>query len=1312
MKETRHRHRSRHHRSRHHGNSSRRDRDRLDDDSNDDDKKDLNLFFDQNDLQQIMMEDNDNDDNNGNNNNDNNDHENNNNHNDINDAKNDDDDDDEEEEESRRKKRRNVRTHHDKKKKKKRMKTKITQSITEDDNDNDSRKDKVRTKNTNKKTSFVPSSSSSSGGGGLLSFQDEYDDPNNDNINNGAVDKNYIDEKNDKSMKNNVNKKVKKDKKDKRDKKKKIKKKSKQSKGGMGFGAFHSCDYDEEEENENDDSNNSFQHEGELNRGGRIGLSSFHLNNDNNNSDNNNTNINDDEDDEAQPRYGKNALASLVSAQKVYVEAKEENNEETNKETTKKMKEVVIIESKNMNEEDEQSKRDWNNDKKSATTTTNDGYNGDNNIGIISEDYISLSGPSGKSNGNSSSVRILTGDEAFIHEMEEEDRIGTMELSGGISGSNNVRSKLIDNDEIINNTNDDNEDGGNIKWEEEIERRAGITISNHDFNNNKNRTKVSPPISGAITPDDESNLPTITSATASATTIRLQSAIQSTLTLLIQKKTNIQSDINRRTAEHESFTNEISNSTLEYESIGRTFNYYQKLRENIIIPWVGATRHIHEMLDRVEDANEILMTDISEKRRKMWREWNEDVNILLKKGGWLLVLDDRGSDTKKQQHHVMYGGNDSSSHEYRNDHNDGYCGNIGSGSNAVDEFGRDIGSMRKLERTIRMERRNQIRMEGRYRRRRHRQQQHKQQRKERLPDKQEDNDCNDRNTSIQTGTNTNTNANTNTSTNTSTNANTIIHKNIDTILKRTMEEYNNLTDNNNTLISDSDQLKFDERHSNLIDAINNHVLNKHGHDPDGVDYNAYGSSACSVVLIDAFREWYDTKPKDYSGCYGDDSLGRLLVVHVRAGLRVGLDWMCTTTTTTTTTEKDHNEDEDDYSIKQNVDDDGFNDIFGWLHGLEKKNRPSSTQKNKDNDDINDNDNNNNNNDNNNNNNNDNNGKENEDQSVEERGEGKNVSNNVPTSSKSVIQKNNDYGTDGAIVFDYILCNAYAPELLSILGWNNENSDNNNDDNNGNGSNSDHNDDDRDPKWRYDPFSSRQSRKAALFYRNILTAVEKMKTGRSKMKMTHPSLLKEIRRAIVNRIVRRVNDDSDPSMVVTVRAVDKLYELLTTVAASLTNDNDDEWINNGKSDDNDDDRRLLDALLFATFGQLIRLAQLVSNVTKYWSPLLLPLLPNDDGTIVDAVDSGNSDLDSGNNDLARFVLVEVISQKILPIANVLLDDTHNFPHPAVAVEVRLIVSRVWNDVRDAKWLNRDDLMVYSSPLRAFAAMSRKTTSFFS
>merc|ERR1711957_772943 len=112
-----------------------------------------------------------------------------------------------------------------------------------------------------------------------------------------------------------------------------------------------------------------------------------------------------------------------------------------------------------------------------------------------------------------------------------------------------------------------------------------------------------------------------------------------------------------------------------------------------------------------------------------------------------------------------------------------------------------------------------------------------------------------------------------------------------------------------------------------------------------------------------------------------------------------------------------------------------------------------------------------------------------------------------------------------------------------------------------------------------------------------------KTGRSKMKMTHPSLLKEIRRAIVNRIVRRVNDDSDPSMVVTVRAVDKFYVLLTKVAASLTNDNNNEWINNGKSDDNDDDRRLLDALLFATFGQLIRLAQLVSNVTKYWSPLL-------------------------------------------------------------------------------------------------------------
>ena len=110
-------------------------------------------------------------------------------------------------------------------------------------------------------------------------------------------------------------------------------------------------------------------------------------------------------------------------------------------------------------------------------------------------------------------------------------------------------------------------------------------------------------------------------------------------------------------------------------------------------------------------------------------------------------------------------------------------------------------------------------------------------------------------------------------------------------------------------------------------------------------------------------------------------------------------------------------------------------------------------------------------------------------------------------------------------------------------------------------------------------------KRVLFYRNIFTAVERMKAGRSKMKIIHPSQLKEIIRAVANRIVRRVNDDSDPSMVVTVRAVDKFYVLLTKVAVSLTNDNNNEWINNGKSDDNDDDRRLLDALLFLTFGQI-------------------------------------------------------------------------------------------------------------------------------
>ncbi len=109
-------------------------------------------------------------------------------------------------------------------------------------------------------------------------------------------------------------------------------------------------------------------------------------------------------------------------------------------------------------------------------------------------------------------------------------------------------------------------------------------------------------------------------------------------------------------------------------------------------------------------------------------------------------------------------------------------------------------------------------------------------------------------------------------------------------------------------------------------------------------------------------------------------------------------------------------------------------------------------------------------------------------------------------------------------------------------------------------------------------------------------------------------------------------------------------------------------------DHEDDGKLADAVSFATIGQLQSLWKLVKNLIIYWYPTF-----------------------DKSSKVAKFCLIDIMTYRFLPIFSALTFPSNN----KIAVRAREIFISIWNLMKDMKWLDRDDLMLQSSPMRAVA-----------
>jgi len=104
--------------------------------------------------------------------------------------------------------------------------------------------------------------------------------------------------------------------------------------------------------------------------------------------------------------------------------------------------------------------------------------------------------------------------------------------------------------------------------------------------------------------------------------------------------------------------------------------------------------------------------------------------------------------------------------------------------------------------------------------------------------------------------------------------------------------------------------------------------------------------------------------------------------------------------------------------------------------------------------------------------------------------------------------------------------------------------------------------------------------------------------------------------------------------------------------------------------------VIEAIIFATFGQLFRFTKLMANVVKYWLPLINYYQ---------------------NRRLAQFMLVEVISNRILPIIDLFLITSKSGNKTPIKLIFRNVLKELWNYAVEAGWKDSNDLEPYIGPL---------------
>ena len=283
---------------------------------------------------------------------------------------------------------------------------------------------------------------------------------------------------------------------------------------------------------------------------------------------------------------------------------------------------------------------------------------------------------------------IMTGDDAIAYANDEEDRdnhydknprgkdsiekakLGTEVLS---NLCNNKAGDFTRNLQKISEGTDNQDemdiDEGGKKWEEEIARRAGVG-SNRD-----RKTESHHSASKAFPRSDDDGRAAIT---------KIKKTIESNIDHLIVTDQDLESSIGRQRHECEVSKEELTKHEEDLSSAGIRFDFFSALRMDLV-NWVGALRQMKDSIKQIEEALLDFHRDLAARDKKYWKDLEDDIISILEEEHLLKTVLGRKPDSFQR---------DSSSVQ------------------VVDEFGRDLGSLKSRGRSKRMMHRRRARQEG------------------------------------------------------------------------------------------------------------------------------------------------------------------------------------------------------------------------------------------------------------------------------------------------------------------------------------------------------------------------------------------------------------------------------------------------------------------------------------------------------------------------------------------------------------------------------------------------------------------------
>jgi len=239
---------------------------------------------------------------------------------------------------------------------------------------------------------------------------------------------------------------------------------------------------------------------------------------------------------------------------------------------------------------------------------------------------------------------------------------------------------------------------------------------------------------------------------------------------------------------------------------------------------------------------------------------------------------------------------------------------------------------------------------------------------------------------------------------------------------------------------------------------------------------------------------------------------------------------------------------------------------------------------------------------------------------------------------------------------------------------------------------------------FNPTSAKQSRAISSFYRSLVLHSDRrgtQQTSRSNndndarifngMKIS--TTMKLTQREFGTNVLNYLKHFLDAIAIPILRRHVVVHEILeyasptTTFSTTVTGNYDEEC---------------LDAITFATFGQMHRLTKLASNVCTFWYPLMKDHERDEEANIIRLAEK-----------FTNFCLLDVVASRLLPILSSLEasssdieannDGKHvRFIDSGCRKEIRTAFAFVFESIKKVGWFDRADLMLQTAPIRAAAS----------